>query len=202
MSKVDWLGSMVATWVAAVETLALVAGNYPQAAYAGLTFSLQNEWQYVQRLTSDTAAHFATLEMAIRTKFLPALLGIAASDLDGEFRKLLTHGVKTGGIAIRNSVDTAVHVHETSLLATSHLVTSMVDKDAHLNLEDHCECVVRWGQYGREARLKREQKFVDARGIKKTCRQTLGHPGRSCGALAFGDSQQLERQFTLSRGFL
>ena len=63
-------------------------------------------------------------------KFLPALLGIAASDLDNEFRKILTHGVKTGGIAIRNPVDTAVHVHETSLRATSHLITSMVDKEA------------------------------------------------------------------------
>ena len=48
---------------------------------------MQNEWQYVQRVTSDTAAHFAPLEVAIRTKFLPALLGIAASDLDGEFRE-------------------------------------------------------------------------------------------------------------------
>ena len=38
---------MVTTWVA-------VAGNYPQAAYAGFTFCLQNEWQYVQRVTSDT----------------------------------------------------------------------------------------------------------------------------------------------------
>ncbi len=141
--KVDWLGSMVTTWVATVETLASVAGNYPQAAYAGFTFCLQNEWQYVQRVTSDTAPHFAPLEVAIRTKFLPALLGIAALDLDGEFRELLTHSVKTGGIPIRNPVDTAVHVHETSLHATRHLFTSIVDKDAYLNLEDHRECAVR-----------------------------------------------------------
>jgi hypothetical protein len=40
-SKPDWLSSMVTTWVAAVETLALLAGNYPQAAYAGFTFCLQ-----------------------------------------------------------------------------------------------------------------------------------------------------------------
>ncbi len=144
-----------------------MAGNYPQAAYAGFTFCLLNEWQYVQRLTSDTAPHFAPLEMAIRTRFLPALLGIAALDLDGEFCELLTHGVKTGGNAIQNSVDTAVHVHETSLRATSHLVTSMVDKDAYLNLEDHPEFVVCRGQYGPTARLGREQKFVDARGIDK-----------------------------------
>jgi hypothetical protein len=42
--------------------------------------------------------------VAIRTKFLPALLGIAASDLDNEFRELLTQGVKTSGIAIDNSL--------------------------------------------------------------------------------------------------
>jgi hypothetical protein len=118
-------------------------------------------------MRSDTAPHFSPLEVAIRTKFLPALLGIAALDLDGEFWELLTHGVKTGGIAIWNPVDTTVHVREMSLRATSHLVTSMVDKDAHLNLEDHCECVVRWGQYGRMARLGHEQKFIDARGVDK-----------------------------------
>ncbi len=71
---------------------------------------------------------------------------------------------------------TAVHVHEMSLRPTSHLVTSMVDKDAHLNLEDHRECVVRWGHYGRTARLGREQKFVDAWGVHKPavkCRDIL-----------------------------
>ncbi len=154
-------------WVATVETLALVTGNYPQAAFAGFTFCLQNEWQNLQRVRSDMAPHFAPLEVAIRTKFLPALLGIAAADLDSEFRQLLTHGVKTGGIAIRDPMDTAVHVHETSLCTTSHLVTSMVDKDAYLNLEDHRECVVRWGQYGRTERLGCKQKFVDAQGFDK-----------------------------------
>jgi hypothetical protein len=157
-SKSDWLGSMVTMWVAAVETLAILAGNYPQAAYARFTFYLQNEWQYVQRVTSDMAPHSAPLEVAIRTKFLLALLGIATLDLDGEFCKLLTHSVKTGGIAIQYPVDTAMHVHKTSLRTMSHLLTSMVDKDAHLDLEDHRKCVVRWGLYGRTEHLGREQK--------------------------------------------
>jgi len=43
----------------------------------------------------------------------------------------------------------------------------MVDPEAYLNLEDHRECVVRWGQYGREERLKREQKFINAWGVDK-----------------------------------
>jgi hypothetical protein len=64
----------------------------------------------MQRVTSATAPHFAPLEVAIRTKFLPALLvlGIVASDLDGEFRELSTHGVKTGGISFLEPMDTAV----------------------------------------------------------------------------------------------
>jgi hypothetical protein len=113
------------------------------------------------------APHVAPLEVAIRTKFLPALLGIATSDLDSEFHKLLTHSIKTSGIAIRNPVDTAVHLHQTSLSATSHLVTSTVEKDAHLDLEDHHDCVVHWGLYGRTERLGCKQNFVNARGVDK-----------------------------------
>jgi hypothetical protein len=89
---------MVTTWVAAVETLALLAGNYPQAAYTWFTFCLQNEWQYMQQVMSGMAPHFAPLEVAIRTKFLLALLGIATSDLDSKICELLTHNVKTGSI--------------------------------------------------------------------------------------------------------
>jgi hypothetical protein len=165
--KMDWLGSMVTTWVAAVETLALLAGNYPQAAYAGFTFCLQNEWQYVQCVMSDTAPHFAPLEVAIRTKFLLAQLGIASLDLDGKFCKLLTHSVKMGGITIQNPVDTAVHVQKMSLCATSHLVASMVDRDACLDLEDHHDCVVHWDLYSCTEHLGRKRKFVDTRGMDK-----------------------------------
>ena len=81
-SKSDWLGSMVTTWVAAVKMLALLAGNFPQAAYARFTVCLQSEWQYMQCMTSAMAPHFAPLEVAIRTKFFPSLLGIATLDLD------------------------------------------------------------------------------------------------------------------------
>ena len=110
-----------------------------------------------------TAPHFAPLEVTIRTKFIPALLGIATLDLDGEFRELLTHSVKTSGIAIRGPVDTAVRF----VPATSHLITSRVDREAHLDLEDHRECVVHWGLYDRTESLGRKQKFIDAQGVDK-----------------------------------
>ncbi len=43
-----WLGELVAKWVDAVETLSTIPERYPQTAYAGFTFCLQNQWQYVQ----------------------------------------------------------------------------------------------------------------------------------------------------------
>ena len=87
--------------------------------------------------------------------------------MDGKFCKLLTHSVKTGGIVIWNPVDTAVHVHKTSLRTTSHLIASMVNRDACLDLEDHCDCVVSWGLYGRTEHLGCKQKFRDTWGVDK-----------------------------------
>ncbi len=51
--------------------------------------------------------------------------------------------------------------------ATSHLVASMVNRDARLDLEDHRDCVVCWGLYGRTERLGCKRKFVDAWGVDK-----------------------------------
>jgi hypothetical protein len=59
--------------------------------------------------------------------FLPALLGVPLVEIDGDYRQLLTHSVKLGGLAIRNPVDTAPRVHKASLAATRHLTVSLVD---------------------------------------------------------------------------
>ena len=92
--KGEWLVGMVDKWAAAVVTLSTVAERYPQTAYAGFTFCMQNEWQYVQRVVADTAPFFSPLEEVIRKHFLPALLGVPSVEIDGDYRQLLTHSVK------------------------------------------------------------------------------------------------------------
>ena len=106
------MGTWWQKWVAAVEALAAVAVKHPQTAYAGFTFCLQNEWQYLQRVVADTGPFFEPLERAIRSKFIPALLGL--TEIDGKFRELLMHSVTKGGLALRNPVDTAAYVHVAS----------------------------------------------------------------------------------------
>ena len=58
--------------------------EWPQTAYAGFTFYLQNEWQYVQRVVAGIGALFAPLERMIRDHFLRSLVGIPASEMDGD----------------------------------------------------------------------------------------------------------------------
>ncbi len=109
----------------------------------------------------DTAPFFAPLELEIRTSFLPALLGILLTKIDGEYRQLLTHGVKQGGLAIRNPVDTAPSIHSASLVATRHLTVSLVGVGARFDLGAHCHCATKAGQAGRKAQLNAEQLFLD-----------------------------------------
>ncbi len=105
--KEEWLGELVSKWMSAVKTLSVVAKRYPQTAYARFMFCLQNKWQHDQRMVADTAPFFAPLEVEICTSFLPALLGIPSTEINGGYCQLLTHGIKQGGLAIRNLVDTA-----------------------------------------------------------------------------------------------
>jgi hypothetical protein len=145
-TKEKWLVDLVVKWVGAVETLSTVAERYPQTAYTGFTFCLQNEWQYVQGVVADTAPFFSPLEAAIRTSFLPALLGIPSStEIDGEYCQLLTHSVRLGGLAIRNPVDTAPSVHRASLAATHHLTASLVDDQLRFDLGTHHACAIEAG---------------------------------------------------------
>ena len=61
-AEAAWVDPQVQQWIDGVHRLASVARRYPQAAYAGLSQSLQSEWQYLQRVTPDIAPAFAPLE--------------------------------------------------------------------------------------------------------------------------------------------
>ena len=51
-------------------------GQYPQASvYAGLQKSLQQEWQFLQRVTSGLSDELEAVEEALAENFLPSLFG-------------------------------------------------------------------------------------------------------------------------------
>ena len=166
-AKDEWLGEKIAMWIKAVQDLAIMAQKFPQTVYAGFTFCLQNQWQYVQRVTADTATMFAPLEEAIRRELIPALLGTTTEEIDGELRQVLTHSVKKGGMAIRNPVDTAEHVHAASKNATAHLIRSLIDDSVEFDLQEHRVQASLAGINTRKERMQREQDYLDSRGSGK-----------------------------------
>ncbi len=165
--KEMWLAELVEKWVVAVQTLSIVAERYPQTVYAGLTFCLQNELQYVQRVVADTAPFFSPLRAAINTRFLPALIGIPSTEIDGKYRQLLTHSIKLGELAIRNPVDTAPSVHMALIAATCHLTASLVDAQIRFDLGTHRQCVIAAGQTAQKDWLQNEQIFINHCGRDK-----------------------------------
>jgi hypothetical protein len=156
---------MVEKWTAVVVTLSTIAERYTQTAYAGFTFCfcMENKWQYVQRVVTNTLPFFSPLEEVIHKHFLPALLGVPSVEINGEYHQILTHSVKLGGVAIHNPVDTALSVHKASLAATRHLTVSFVDPATQFDLGAHCMCATEAGLAAQRDRLQNELIFLDHR---------------------------------------
>ena len=78
----EWIQEKTTDWAQAVKELASVASSYPQSAYAGMQKSLQNEWQFVQRVRSKIAEKFEPVKDALNTHFIPALFSKPIDDDD------------------------------------------------------------------------------------------------------------------------
>jgi hypothetical protein len=98
-----WMDPKVKKWVAGIGILAHIALRFPQTAYVGLVSSLQSKWQYLCRVIPGSEQFLGLIESTICEKFIPALLQVS-EPVDEALRQLLSHGVKSGGIAIRNPV--------------------------------------------------------------------------------------------------
>ena len=133
----EWLKNLISKWASAVQELALVASSYPQTAYAGLQKSLQQEWQYLQRVSEGVADHFSPIEKAISNNFLPALFGEPRLE-DTYRRPLATLPVKHAGLAIPDPTSTADSNYKTSSLVCGHLVQAIrLDSDVEFSTVDH-----------------------------------------------------------------
>ena len=61
-------------------------------------FRCNFEWQYLQRTVPIVGTLMGTIEESLREKLFPALF--AGEEINGNFRKILGHSVKHGGLCI------------------------------------------------------------------------------------------------------
>jgi hypothetical protein len=124
-TEADWIDPQIEKWVAGVHELSKVARRYPQTAYAGLSKSLQAEWQYLQRVTPNIDQAFAPLEMVIAETFLPALLDSTVAEV-AQLRSLIALPVRFGGLGIPDPTTTGAACFSASTDATSLLTDSLI----------------------------------------------------------------------------
>ncbi len=170
-----WLDPMVKKWVMGIETLACIAARFPQTAYTGLVSSLQAEWQYICRVVPSAGQYLEPVESTLCEKFIPALLQVS-EPVEDVFCQLLSHGVKMGGIAIKNPVTSAPHLHQCSMDA-SHILVKALHNGGGLNAEAHKAVVKAAGNDACKARLKGEEENLE--GLKSSgWRKVAKHLGQ------------------------
>ena len=133
-----WVKPQVEAWAHGVKVLAKITRRQPQSAYAGLGMSLQLEWQYLQRTISGVGTLMGPIEEALREKLFPSLFG--GEEIDTDFRKILGHGVKHGGLGIPDQRLSAESAYNPSKAAIRELVDNLLG-GSFLNYVGHRACV-------------------------------------------------------------
>ncbi len=99
------------------------------------------------------------VETALCKKFIPAQLQVS-EPVDNVFCQLLSHGVKMGGIAIKNPVTSVPHLHQCSMDASDILVKAL-HNGGGLNAKAHKAVAKVAGNAACKARLKVEEENLE-----------------------------------------
>ena len=127
-------------WAHGVKVLAKIS---PQSAYSGLRMLLQLEWQYLQGTVPGVGNLVGPIEETLREKFFPSLFG--GEEITADFRKILGHSVKHGGLGIPEPRLSAESAYNTSNAASRELVDSLLGGSV-LNYVGHRAYVRKVGQ--------------------------------------------------------
>ena len=93
-----WVKPTVEAWAHGVRVLGKISRQHPHSAYAGLGMSLQLEWHYMQRTVPGVGTLMVPIGEALREKLFPSLF--RGEEITSDFRKILGHSVKNGGLGI------------------------------------------------------------------------------------------------------
>ena len=102
----------------------------------------------------------APIEHALRTKFLPVVIG-PGIEIDNELRNLLALGVKSGGLAICDPTTPADSLYRSSREVISYLAESLL-RNKPINTHHRRSTVRAAGATGRKERHDGEDAFLQA----------------------------------------
>ena len=112
----QWIQSKVEGWAESVRKLAGVARKHPKSTHAGLQKSLQEELEFVQRVTPEIGEAFVPVEEEIAKAFLPELFEGVGDGAPG--RAITRLPVKQAGMALPDPTLTAPENWQASCVIT------------------------------------------------------------------------------------
>lgn len=133
--KTLYVTRKVNDWIAQLNLLSEIGRIDPHSAYTAFVFGLKHKWTYLMRTIPDMSTFLEPLEIAIKTKFIPAIFG---TDVSTEMRDMLALPPKMGGLGIINPVKTSGEEFENSKLLTKNL-TQLIEEQKHLITLDASE---------------------------------------------------------------
>ena len=129
----DFITKKASEWEHYVKLLSSIAVDEPQAAFIALTKSLQNEWTFLQRVTSGCGSQFEVIKSAPFSVFLPSLFSHVITPSD---RLLFSLPACMGGLNIRIPTLSSENYHDSSRCA-SQLIISAIKGLCQFSLYDH-----------------------------------------------------------------
>ena len=103
-----------------------IALEEPQAAYSSFVKAICHRWTYIQRTVPNINHLFEPLELAIREKLIPSLIGRTISDIE---RRIFALPVRFGGMGINDPSKSSSHEFEASKKITRSLTDIIVNQE-------------------------------------------------------------------------
>ena len=134
----------------------------------------------MQRTVPRVGTLMGLIEEALRDKFFPALFG--GEDITADFRQILGHSVKHGGLGLPDPHLSVENAYNTSKAASRELVESLLGGSI-LNYVGHRSCIRKASQTSRQTKMSVKLAEVfrrqgQAGGQEKTAsigQQGIGH---------------------------
>lgn len=124
--KVSFVQEKVQEWVQCIQKLSTAAKEYPQAAHAVMSKSLQFEWSFIQRVIQTDDDIYKPIKDAIQKKFFQEVLNRTTTDTENELFHL---PARLGGLGIKDPVASNGSSYNTSVEAVSFLVESLKNEN-------------------------------------------------------------------------
>ena len=155
--QMEFLRSRVKEWSHILNQLSEIAIEQPQAAYAALTKSIQNKWQFVQRLVPNCQQALTDIENLLFNSILPAIFGCEISPQERDIFSLPT---RYGGLHVLNPTETCESLYSTSRKITDVIISSLKEH-TEFCYTDHLDVIARvHADLLKEKELVFEEKFV------------------------------------------